>query len=76
MKLSKKCSECKGSEIYRTKVGAGGGYAPDMLPGAHPWWRSGKLEVYVWGTCGHYQLFVPAEALLEIKHQQKFEKYI
>jgi len=76
MKHTKKCSECSGSEIYRTEVGAGGGYAPDLLPGTHPWWRSGKLEVYVCGRCGHYQLFVPEEALSEMKHKQKFEKYL
>ncbi|HYJ89332.1 MAG TPA: hypothetical protein VEW46_24940 [Pyrinomonadaceae bacterium] len=54
MKVTKKCSECGGSEIYRTVINAGGGYAPDMLPGAHPWWRGGHMEIYVCGGCGHY----------------------
>jgi len=75
MKHTKKCSECNGSEIYTTKVGAGGGYAPDLLPGAHPWWRGGKFEVYVCGKCGYYQFFVPEEALRKIKQNQNFERY-
>ena len=74
MKLTRKCSECKGTEIYRAEVGSGGGYAPDMLPGTHAWWRSGKFEVYVCGACGHYQLFVPARALVEIKREKTFKK--
>ena len=43
MKRSKKCSECGGSKIRTATVSAGGGYAPDLLPGAHPWWKGGKL---------------------------------
>ena len=75
MKYSKRCSECNGEEIYSTVIDAGGGYAPDLLPGTHPWWRSGKIEVFVCGTCGLYQFFVPKESLDEIKQTEKFERY-
>ncbi len=75
MKRTKRCSECGGSEIYRAEVDAGGGNAPDMLPGAHAWWRSGKFEVYVCGSCGYYQFFVPEEFLSKIKQEEKFERY-
>lgn len=75
MKITRKCSECGGSEIYQAVISAGGGHAPDMLPGAHPWWRGGKMEVYVCGKCGHYQYFVPTEYLANIKQMKKFKKY-
>jgi hypothetical protein len=72
MRETKKCSECGGSRIRTTTVSAGGGYAPDLLPGAHPWWRSGKLEVYVCCLCGHFQLFVPRDDLDEVLSSSKF----
>ncbi|MEA2239093.1 MAG: hypothetical protein QOC81_3817 [Thermoanaerobaculia bacterium] len=72
MKDTKRCAECGGSKIRMTTVSAGGGYAPDLLPGAHPWWKSGKLQVYVCGTCGHLQFFVPAEDLREVLESVKF----
>lgn len=74
MKRTKKCSECGAKEIYGTVIGSGGGYAPDMLPGAHEWWREGKMEVYVCGSCGHYQFFVPEKYLVKLKHSRKFTK--
>jgi DNA-directed RNA polymerase subunit RPC12/RpoP len=75
MKQKKKCPECGGREIYVSVIGSGGGYAPDMLPGAHPWWKGGKMEVYVCGSCGLYQYFVPPEHLENIGRSKKFAKY-
>ena len=72
MKDTKKCAECGGSRIRTATVSAGGGYAPDLLPGAHPWWKSGTLQIYVCVTCGHLQFFVPSEDLPEVIESQKF----
>ena len=57
-----------------TTVSAGGGHAPDLLPGAHPWWKSGRLEVWVCCSCGNFRYFVPEEALPEIAHSDKFQQ--
>ena len=35
----------------------------NFLPGAHSWWRSGRLDVYVCFVCGFLQLFVSPEFL-------------
>ena len=73
MKRSKRCPECAGTNIRMTKVPAGGRHAPDLLPGAHPWWRRGTLEVYVCCTCGYFQYFVPEEALSKVVESSKFQ---
>jgi hypothetical protein len=72
MKRSKKCGECGGSKIRMTRVSAGGGYAPDLLPGAHSWWKSGKLEIYVCCKCGHLQYFVPDDAIGAVVKSKSF----
>jgi hypothetical protein len=73
MKKTKRCGECGKSNIRMTTVAAGGGYAPDLLPGAHPWWKGGKLEVFVCCTCGHFQYFVPDEALAKVVASKNFK---
>ncbi|HEV7765291.1 MAG TPA: hypothetical protein VGQ76_09835 [Thermoanaerobaculia bacterium] len=72
MKRTKRCGECGTSNIRTTTVSAGGGYAPDLLPGAHPWWKGAVLEVYVCCTCGHFQYFVPEAALQGVIESKKF----
>lgn len=76
MKQAKRCSECSGTEIYTSTVSAGGGYAPDILPGAHPSWRSGKIDVFICGTCGNFQYFVPDEALDEVRESKRFRRVV
>jgi hypothetical protein len=73
MKRTGRCSECSGTDIRTTTVSSGGGYAPDLLPGTHAWWTTGKLEVYVCCTCGYFQYFVPEEFLEEVAESDKFE---
>lgn len=75
MKKTRRCSECGESNIRTAVVSAGGGYAPDLLPGAHAWWKTGQLEVYVCCTCGHFQYFVPEEALPRVVASTKFRPY-
>jgi len=72
LKITKRCGECGASNIRTTTVSAGGGHAPDLLPGAHPWWKSGKLEVYVCCACGNSQYFVPREDLQKVLESDKF----
>jgi len=56
-----------------TTVSSGGGHAPDLLPGSHPWWRTAELEVYICCTCGHFQYFVPPKWLAKVIESEKFE---
>jgi hypothetical protein len=74
MKKTRRCNECGASDIRTTTVSAGGGHAPDLLPGTHPWWKSGRLDVYICCACGHFQYFVPDEALPEVMQSEKFTR--
>jgi hypothetical protein len=75
MKRTRRCSECGASDIRTATVSAGGGYAPDLLPGSHPWWRGGELEVYICCACGHFQFFVPENALASVAASKKFRRH-
>jgi hypothetical protein len=75
MKHTKRCDECGGTNIRTTTVSTGGGYAPDLLPGAHPWWKSGKLEVFVCAACGHFQFFVPSDVLPSVIESPEFKTF-
>ena len=71
MKQSKKCPECGRSNIYMGIVSAGS--QQEVLPGAIPWYKVAKLEVYVCTDCGFYQHFVPAELLAGVRESKKFK---
>ncbi len=72
MKLTKQCPVCNGTEIYRHETESRGTNI-DLLPGISHWFESARLELYVCGTCGHYQLFVPPFWLPDVK--DKWTKY-
>ncbi len=73
MKHTKRCNECGGRNIRTTTVAAGGGYAPDLLPGTHSWWKSGTLEVFVCVGCGHFQFSVPTDVLPSVIESREFK---
>jgi hypothetical protein len=75
MKHTKRCASCGGTNIRTTTVASGGGYSPELLPGTHSWWTSGKLEVFICTGCGHFQYFVPADLLAGVVASEKFRSY-
>jgi predicted nucleic-acid-binding Zn-ribbon protein len=75
MKQTRNCNECGGTNIRTTTVAAGGGHQ-DLLPGAHPWWKGGKLEVFVCATCGYFQFFVPSDVLANVIASEEFKRFI
>ena len=69
MKKTKTCPSCGGREIYSRIVGARGGYGPDLLPKVGGLFRGGKFELYICGTCGFTQLFVPEKLLPAVREK-------
>ena len=74
MKHTRRCSECGGTNIRTTTVSAGGGHAPDLLPGTHSWWHTGSLEIYICLGCGHFQFFVPSDELSDVAESKNFTR--
>ena len=72
MKRTKTCPSCSSREVYSRIVHARGGYGPDLLPKVGGLFRGGKFELYVCGTCGCTQFFVPDELLASVR--QKYER--
>lgn len=75
MKHTKRCAECGGTNIRTANVQSGGGWAPDLLPGAHSMWTSATLEVFICTGCGHFQYFVPTDRLPDVVASDKFRSY-
>jgi hypothetical protein len=61
------CPNCGSAELYVCvkPVPSGGGYAPDLLPGLHPWFRGAKLRNVLCASCGLLRQFAD-EAAREI----------
>lgn len=72
MHNSRKCPECGGSTLYRTEVSAGGGYAPNYLPGLGSFWRAPKFEVILCQSCGLTRTFAPPEARAKVSSSKQW----
>jgi predicted nucleic-acid-binding Zn-ribbon protein len=57
------CPNCESHDQYRSKeVKAGGGHAPDYLPGLGHWYAAAKFTVVVCRSCGLTRFFASEEA--------------
>lgn len=70
------CPNCRGTNVFRLKkaVSGGGGYAPNLLPGLPPWWRSARMYVVVCGSCGLIRLHAEREVLKELPSSDRWER--
>lgn len=70
------CPNCGGRDLYVTKkpISSGGGYAPDLLPGLHAWFRAGKLMAVLCADCGLYRQFADSDARARVRSSPKWQK--
>ncbi|HUF51301.1 MAG TPA: hypothetical protein VMN60_10730 [Longimicrobiales bacterium] len=75
MKVSA-CPNCDGKRLYRSRksVSAGGGYAPDVLPGLGKWGFAAKVIPVVCQDCGMIRLFASPEARAKLASSKKWER--
>jgi predicted RNA-binding Zn-ribbon protein involved in translation (DUF1610 family) len=68
MAQTKPCPECGSDKIYRYKkpIAAGGGYAPQLLPGISTF-SAGKMLPIVCTNCGFVRFFAADETFAKIE---------
>ena len=58
------CPQCESNEIFRSQpISAGGGHAPNLLPGLGKWYVSAKTYVVICRACGLMRMYADQEAL-------------
>ena len=70
------CPSCRSSNVYRTKkpISSGGGYAPNLLIGVGPWYKSARVKVVVCAECGLIRQLAEREARQGLRDADKWER--
>jgi len=70
------CTNCGGKNLYRSKeVGAGGGHAPDYLPGLRRHFLlSERFYLVVCRDCGLSRFFARTEAREKLSQSDKWTR--
>ena len=77
MKPARTCTNCGGANLYISdEVSAGGGYAPNYLPGVGKRWAlvSARLRVVVCIDCGLMRFFTGDEITSRIPESKHWRK--
>lgn len=69
------CPNCRSKTLYRTikPVSAGGGHAPNFLPGLGRTFSAEKFHIIVCADCGLTRFFARPEALGKLSASTKWE---
>jgi len=69
------CPNCGGSNIYKSQpVSAGGGYAPNFLPGLGSIFCAEKFHLVLCRDCGLTRFFARQEATAKLSESNKWER--
>jgi predicted nucleic-acid-binding Zn-ribbon protein len=74
MKISP-CPNCSGTRLFRSKeVSAGGGHAPNYLPGLGGMINAEKFVLVLCRDCGLTRFFARSEALQKLTESSKWHQ--
>jgi len=69
------CPNCRSSNLFRSKeISAGGGHAPDYLPGLGGFLCSEKFVLVVCAECGLARFFARPEATAKLAESPKWTR--
>lgn len=70
------CPHCGGGNLFRSRkpASAGGGYAPNYLPGLGRWLAAGKFQIVVCRDCGLTRFFAQRAATERLADSSSWER--
>lgn len=75
MDKSSPCPHCGGTSLFRSsEISAGGGHAPDYLPGLGKLLASEKFVLVVCQDCGLTRFFARSEARAKLPQAKKWKR--
>lgn len=75
MEKSSTCPECGRNGLYSTdEISAGGGYAPNYLPGLGGFWAAAKFTLVVCKDCGLTRFYASDTARSKLSESDKWHK--
>ena len=75
MKKISPCPNCHGRNVYRSdEVSAGGGHAPNYLPGLGGFWAAEKFHMVLCHDCGLTRFFARPSALEKLVDSAKWTR--
>jgi predicted nucleic-acid-binding Zn-ribbon protein len=73
MKDAKRCPNCEGSTLYASQeVSAGGGHAPNYLPGLGGFFSAAEFRLVTCKDCGLTRFFAEPSALAKLAESKKW----
>ncbi len=69
------CPNCGSTRLYKCRkpVSAGGGHAPDYLPGLGKFLTAANYDVVLCSDCGLTRYFASREALEKLRDSKKWQ---
>ncbi len=70
------CPECGSRDQYQPlkEIGAGGGHAPNFLPGLGKWYEAARFEVVVCADCGLTRFYAAREGREKLRKSGKWRR--
>lgn len=69
------CTSCGGGNLFRSQeISAGGGYAPNYLPGLGGFFGAEKFTVVVCRDCGLTRFFARPQATAKLQEAKKWQR--
>lgn len=69
------CPNCESRALYKSEeVSAGGGYAPNYLPGLGGFWAAGQFHLVTCKDCGLTRFFARPEATAKLSDSRKWKR--